>query len=134
MLPATENTPLVRTHFGDDAAWAKLVELMKAPQEEDFVANLDAVDDKAFEGLTAEQAAAQADADAHAIVLLADQSAIEDPDKGVIVVDLDSPGKTFRVIPSQAWSVENNLSLANMDYADFLGSCDANGVFRGFPA
>jgi hypothetical protein len=31
------------------------------------------------------------------------------------------------------WSVENNLSLSNLDYDDFANSVDAFGVFRGFP-
>jgi len=28
--------------------------------------------------------------------------------------------------------VENNLSLANMDFEEFADSVDADGVFRGF--
>jgi len=31
------------------------------------------------------------------------------------------------------WSVENNLSISNMDFSDFADSADADGVFRGFP-
>jgi hypothetical protein len=30
------------------------------------------------------------------------------------------------------WSVENNLSLANLDFVDFAESVDDTGVFRGF--
>jgi hypothetical protein len=30
------------------------------------------------------------------------------------------------------WQVENNLSLGNMDYNDFVRSLDRDGVFRGF--
>jgi uncharacterized protein DUF6924 len=30
------------------------------------------------------------------------------------------------------WGVENNLSLANMDFEEFADSVDADGVFRGF--
>lgn len=49
------------------------------------------------------------------------------------MVDLDDePGRTFRVIPRELWSVENNLSIANMDYRDFADSVGADGVFRGF--
>jgi hypothetical protein len=33
---------------------------------------------------------------------------------------------------SEIWAVENNLSLGNMDFEDFAGAVDANGVFRGF--
>jgi hypothetical protein len=30
------------------------------------------------------------------------------------------------------WSVENNLSLANMDFDEFADAVDAAGIFRGF--
>jgi hypothetical protein len=30
------------------------------------------------------------------------------------------------------WGVENNLSLANMDWEDFAATVDEDGVFRGF--
>jgi hypothetical protein len=32
-----------------------------------------------------------------------------------------------------AWSVENNLSLANMDFEEFANAVDVDGLFRGFP-
>ncbi|CAM5491672.1 hypothetical protein TPAU25S_00623 [Tsukamurella paurometabola] len=38
----------------------------------------------------------------------------------------------FRLVPSEVWSVENNIDIANMDWWDFLGALDADGVFRGF--
>jgi hypothetical protein len=31
------------------------------------------------------------------------------------------------------WGVENNLSIANMDFQDFVDYVDLDGVFRGFP-
>jgi hypothetical protein len=39
----------------------------------------------------------------------------------------------FRVIPSQMWSVENNLSIANMDFFEFADAVGDDGIFRGFP-
>jgi hypothetical protein len=30
------------------------------------------------------------------------------------------------------WGVENNLTIANMDFDDFAGAVQADGVFRGF--
>jgi hypothetical protein len=44
------------------------------------------------------------------------------------------PGRTFRVFPSQAWGVENNLSIANMGFEEFLESAGKDGIFRGFPS
>jgi hypothetical protein len=52
----------------------------------------------------------------------------------LLVVDLKRrPGRSFRVIVQELWGVENNLSLANMDFEEFADSCDPDGVFRGFP-
>jgi len=31
------------------------------------------------------------------------------------------------------WDVENNLSLAILDFADFADAVDKDGIFRGFP-
>ena len=47
-------------------------------------------------------------------------------------LDASAPEQTFRVIPSELWSVENNLSLANMDFEEFAGAAGAEGVFLGF--
>jgi hypothetical protein len=36
-------------------------------------------------------------------------------------------------VPAELWSVENNLSLANMDFHQFADNVAPDGVFRGFP-
>jgi hypothetical protein len=65
---------------------------------------------------------------------LVDTKALADHEHPVLVVDLqEDPGRSFRVVPSEAWGVENNLRLANMDFAEFADSVDEDGVFRGFP-
>jgi hypothetical protein len=67
-------------------------------------------------------------------ILVADRLALTSPEHPVLVVDVArEPGRTFRVVPSAAWSVENNLSLANMDFEEFADAVDEGGVFRGFP-
>ena len=69
----------------------------------------------------------------HSILLVADHRALSDPEHPVLVVDVTtSPVRTFRVVPQEVWSVENNLSLANMDFDEFLLAVDADGVFRRF--
>jgi len=50
-----------------------------------------------------------------------------------MVMDLSTErGRAFRVIPSEIEGVENNLSLANMDFEEFANAADPDGVFRGF--
>ena len=134
-LPETENSLLLRTDFSDDAAWAALCDAAQAQSEEGLQARLECISDRAYDGLTIDQLAALARTnDDLGYIFLADRVALTNPEQPILVVDLyDEPGRTFRVIPRELWGVENNLSLANMDYSDFADNVDADGVFRGFP-
>ena len=134
-LPKTDNSLLLRTDFSDDAAWAALCEAVQEPSEEGFQAFVDCVSDPAYDGLTVEQLVALAPKGGdRSFAFLADRTTFIHPERPVLVVDLyDEPGRTFRVIPREMWGVENNLSIANMDYYEFADSVDPDGVFRGFP-
>ena len=49
----------------------------------------------------------------------------------LLTVDLFDEGTmTFRVAPSSVGCVENNLSLGNSDFEDYISSLDSDGVFR----
>ena len=64
----------------------------------------------------------------------ADRTTFEYPEHPLLVVDLlGEPGRAFRALPEQVQSIENNLSLANMDFEDFADSVGDDGIFRGFP-
>jgi hypothetical protein len=132
--PDTGNPVLLRTDFSDDAAWASLCKAAQTPSAEDFQANIDCVGDRSFDGLSVEQVVALAhDGSSHSFAFIADRLAVTDPERPILVVDLThEPARSFRVIPSQMWAVENNLSLANMDFSEFAGNVDPDGVFRGF--
>jgi len=133
-LPQTKNTPLVRVDFSDDAAWDMLCELVLAPVG-DYRAYVDCVSLEELEGATpAQLVEALPEGSGHSIILVADTEALRGPDHAVLVVNAEeSPLRSFRAIPSQAWSVENNLSLANMDFDEFMDAADSHRVFRGFP-
>ena len=135
-LPKSDNSLLLRTDFSDDAAWAALCEAVQVPSEEGFQANLDCISDPAYDGLTLEQLVAGPEGrrSRHIFAFVADRIALTEPEQPVLVVDLyDEPGRTFRVIPREMWGVENNLSIANMNYSEFADNADPDGVFRGFP-
>jgi len=71
--------------------------------------------------------------DQYGCIFVADATAMSTVEHHLLVLDPSNPQKeTFRVIPSEAWAMENNLSLANMDYSEFADSADADGVFHGF--
>jgi hypothetical protein len=71
---------------------------------------------------------------AHTFLFIVDHVTLSQPDHLVLVVDLWSQrGRRFRVVPTEMWSVENNLSISNMGFEEFADVADANGgIFRGF--
>jgi uncharacterized protein DUF6924 len=130
----TDKALLLRSDYSDDSAWNELCRLVEAPSEDDFRASLTFVEDPELDGKSAAELMAIVDrGDYQSFFFVADQQAIHGREHSVLVVDLaDQRGRTFRVIPSEMWSVENNLSLANMDFDEFADNVDSEGVFRGF--
>lgn len=146
-------TPLVRTDFSDDSAWARIVRAAMAPVDfggdgsrdaddlgvgdNDYVPNISAVDDSTFEGITGDSLGGSwPEGDVVGYVLLADRASVADlHDLTLIYVDLyDQPGRSFRCAVSEIASIEANLAIANMDFEDFADSIGPDGVFRGFPS
>lgn len=135
LLPETKGTPAVRTDFSDDSAWVELSEaLTREYGPEGFAADLEFINDPAFDGMDADAVLTTVPADyAHDFLFIVDTFALKQPDHPVLVVELDPrTGDRFRVVPASAWSVENNLSLSNMDWQDYASEVDSSGVFRGF--
>jgi hypothetical protein len=134
MIPRTKDSLVLRTDFSDDAAWTSICEAVCQPVG-DYRAYVDCVSDPQFNGLTPEQLATLVPMDYdRTFVFLVDREALTHPEHPVQVVDVyDEPGRTFRVIPSEMWGVENNLSISNMDWEDFALEADDDGIFRGFP-
>jgi hypothetical protein len=128
----TAHTPLVRTDFSRAPAWREVVDAVNRDWENGFRALVTVIDDPAYDGWTTEQLVASFSTGGHSIILVADATTMTHPERLVLCADLVSSGKPFRVTLPELWAVENNLSLANMDYDEFAGSTDAEGVFRGF--
>jgi hypothetical protein len=132
-LPTTNESLVIRTDYSNEAAWTALCEALTAPVD-GFQASLVFVSDPAFDGLDIQQVVELLPTGfPQSFVLIVDTQALDDPANAVVVVDLRAEcGRTFRVIPSAAWAVENNLSLGNLDFRDFADAADSAGVFRGF--
>jgi hypothetical protein len=138
-LPKTWSVPVVRADFGDDAVWegvkAKIAELT----EDGFGADVEFVEDRALTGL---DEAAIADGYPrnyphqyrHPVLFVVDAIAASAPEHPVLVINLNAQvdAEPFRALPGQVQSIQNNLSLANMDYLEFARSTGADTVFRGF--
>jgi hypothetical protein len=134
-LPETESPVVLRTDFSSQAAWERICATILEPVGElELVANVECVDDSDYKGATPDQLLKNVSKDyPYSFVILVDQTAIKQPDHPVLVIDLlGEPGRQFRALPSQIQSIENNLSIANMEFEEFAESVDENGVFRGF--
>ncbi len=125
---------LVRTDFMDETAWEALRFDATRPYGPDgFSANFAAISDEAFAGMGADELASL-NGDAP-VVFAADRPSMAGDERTLIVVDRNQePGRSFRVVLRKAWAVENNLRLANMDFAELARAVDSDGVFRGFAA
>lgn len=125
---------ILRTDFGDDAAWEALLAEMRG---EAAHRSATYVSDPTYAGVTI-QALVDADAAAReddklTYVFLADATTLGDEEHALLAVDLEGePGRTFRVPPRWFTDVSANLTIANMDFADFADATDETGTFRGF--
>lgn len=130
---------LVRTWFGGSEAWELLVRQVHTHSEEDFLADVDLIDDPAFEGMTVAELRNK-QPNGPMVSFIADESTLTDAEHPILAVwvlprradDQRPEPEPFRVIPSELWSVENNINISNMDWDNFSGSVDDDGVFRGF--
>lgn len=146
-LPATDDaTLLVRTCFADPAAWHRLRTAVATPSPDDgFLAGVHIVDDVAYEGLSPAQLVALVPESApEEVLFVADRVTLDHQEGPILAVprvpmhwddDLRSHYRDrpeFRVTVNVLWGVENNLRLSNMDWTEFSGSTDPDGIHRGF--
>lgn len=157
-IPFTDASPVIRTDFTDDAAWDSLRRAIEAPSEIEsdkesvlnlfrdvtgtdltrgFTADVAFLSDPKYDGLTPDQIRELVPEEPDRVMsflFIVDRMTLTHADRPILVLDLlDEPGRTFRVIPSEMWAVENSLSLANCDWEDFSGHVDPDGIFRGHP-
>ena len=100
-----------------------------------FRANVEILNDVEYAGITKDQLLELIPNHySHDFIIIVDRTAISRPDFPLLIVDLyERSGHEFRAVPSQIQGIENNLSIANMDFEEFAESADESGVFRGFP-
>ena len=135
-IPKTANALVLRADFSDQSAWAAICEtILKPVGIFRFRANVEFLEDATYAGISKDQLLALMPHDYnHSFIIVVDQTAILQPDHPLLIIDLyERSGKEFRTVPSQIQGIENNLSIANMDFEEFADSVDEDGVFRGFP-
>jgi hypothetical protein len=135
-IPETDYALVLRTDFSDQIAWEEICAAIREPIGDfHFLAYVEFLDDSEFANLTKDQLLERVPENYnHTFIILADKTAISHPEHPLLIVELyERSGRLFRAIPSQIQSIENNLSIANMDFEEFAESADKDGVFRGFP-
>jgi hypothetical protein len=144
--------PLIRTDFSSDETWQRVVN--EVSKEVDIVGdgelyapNIEAISHPGFRSTTPEALANAWPREHHGYVILADErsmrEATSDGELAVVFVDLNASvkdedefgwifGQAFRCVASEVAGIEANLSVANMDFAEFADWAGDSGVFRGF--
>ena len=134
-LPQSQAALVIRTDFSDDRAWEAIGTAILQLTEEGFGAQVELVDDAAYRGVTKEQLLNLVpEGDQRPFFfMIVDDVTVRSPEHHILVVDLwHEPGREFRAVPAAVQAVENNLSIANMDFADFTDAVAPDGIFRGF--
>jgi hypothetical protein len=138
-LPQTWSVPVVRADFSSDQVWQQLQEEILRLTVEGFGAEVEFVEEPALVGLdehaiVAGYVRAYPHQYRHPVLFVVDEVAVAAPERPLLVINLNSrvDSTQFRALPRQVQGIQNNLSLANMDYVDFARSVDGDGVFRGF--
>ena len=134
-LPQTENPLILRTDFSNQVVWEAICTAIRKPVGIfRFRENVDFLTDAGYAGITKQQLLELVPRDYdHTFIVLVDREAISRPENPLLIVDLyEKSGNEFRAIPSQIQGIENNLSIANMDFEEFAEAVDEDGVFRGF--
>ncbi|MDO5066257.1 MAG: hypothetical protein Q4D96_03135 [Propionibacteriaceae bacterium] len=132
-LPRSDAPLLVRTWFNDTAAWEDTRTACLIPTEEGFVADLEVLDHPGLREAPWQLLRQQGAHHGHPVLFIADHRTQLEPGHPVLVVSLhpDDQPPTFRCPAAELWSVENNLTLGNMDWEEFTGHT-VDGVLRGF--
>ena len=133
-IPQTKDPLVLRTDFSNSAVWNSICEAIREPVGE-FRAYVSFISNPKYDGLSVEEIVLLIpEHSEHTFIFIVDDETIWQAEHPILVVDLyTEPGRIFRVIPSEMWGVENNLSTSNMDFEEFADETDEDGIFRGFP-
>jgi hypothetical protein len=151
--PHNDDPWVIRTEFLDDQQWAAIQALISAPRREfrmEFRAHVKFVNNDGYRDQEPEELVhSLPDNYPYKFCFVVDRQCTENQEHPVLVVGFyprdhksyerrprSTPTDeiaTFRALPNQIQSIENNLSIANMDFEEFANRVDADGVFRGLP-
>ncbi|MFE9790024.1 DUF6924 domain-containing protein [Nocardia salmonicida] len=136
MLDTTyEDTPVLRTDYSNPARWNQMCRVVTTPNREECAAYVEFLEDRAYQGLTVEQVLDLVPQTfQHRMLIVADTITMDSPELPLLCVDLETEtyGRALRVIAAELHSIENNISIVNMFFSEFIDAADSDGIFRGF--
>lgn len=152
--PDAQDPWVIRTDFSDDTKWTAVREQIAAPQPDGgkhFYAYVQYVSDAKYSGVGCNDLVhSLPDKYPGFLCFIVDETTLTNDEHPILVVDFAPDSvkledyqrtpkqtpvddiKTFRAIPSAIQGIQNNLSIANMDFEDFADYVDDDGVFREF--
>lgn len=134
-LPQTRDTLVLRTNFDDDLAWETVCAEICRSSCAGFVEEYTCLSDPAWADFPNERLTQFAPPPSFFLVV--DALTIEHDEHPILAIHLrdrsdSDDARTFRLVPAEATSLSCNLNIANMDFSEFAGSVDPDGIFRGF--
>ena len=137
LLPNSDRPTIIRTDFSDDKKWQRIRSLISAPVKDWydlFYARVAFVNDLSFDSATKTQLInSLPEVYGYSFLCVADSLTMSHPENPISIVDLYTEvGREFRALPRTIQAIENNLSIANMDFHEFADSLNRDGIFRGF--
>lgn len=131
-LPESDLALIIRTDYSSDAVWNEIRRVIATPVD-GFEAYVEYAEDASYAGLTSAQIVELFGDAGRSYAMVVDSRTISDPEHPLLVIDIfDGAHPEFRAVPMAIQSIENNLSIANMDFDEFANAADADGVFRNF--
>lgn len=145
------NAWVVRTDFSNDQQWQQVRSLITAPikfRGQNFYANVSFMNDQKYRDQSPHPLVQSIpDIYKQHFCFIVDRECLTNPQHPVLVVGFypadknwnrphrdipQSDIRTFRALPSCIQSIENNLSLANMDFHEFADHLEKDGIHHGF--
>lgn len=137
-LPPSEAALVVRTDFSRDDVWSSILEDIFEPEEDTglgMTAGVEVLDDPAYRDATLDDVVAAASPDyPHRYLFVVDREAVQGFRHPVLVVCLDpeEPHRRFRAVPEAVRTIDANLFVDNISFAEFVDGADEDGVYRDY--
>jgi hypothetical protein len=134
-LPRGTDSLLVRTDFSSERMWALVCAEAKRTNDHGFRAYVATVSDRWFDGAPWQAILAEVPANdmGPAVLFIADAETLAQPQYPVIAVSLRKEhGAPFRCVAAELATVESNLNVDKLSWADFASQVGSDGIFRGW--